>query len=184
MSIIAPLIEQLRKESKEEKERLKKSQEIKIEKLDDKFQKEIKELEKKLKDSFEEKKERTLKNYKEEKKFELKMKELSLKEELFEEAVLKVKKELIKLPFKERKVFYKEEIKKVNPNNFKKVIAPLSKKREIESIFKNVEIIESPLIEEGFIIEGERFSFEISLSSAINGVASDKKGVLSFLLFA
>lgn len=176
------LINQIKKEAEERKASLQKEHERELKEIDLKFKKEEEELKKSFDLELEKEKEQTVSSYKEKKEFELKMELLSLKDELINKAVSKAKKSLLEMPFEEKKDFYRKKIEELENISFKRVIVPQEKKEQFKELFPKVEITEGDF-EEGFIVEGEGFSFEVSLPSIVDEVVSnDKSYFLSLLL--
>lgn len=175
------LINQIKKDAEERKASLQKEHESEIKEIDLKFKKGAEELKQSFELEFEKEKEQTVSSYKENKEFELKMELLSLKDELITKAVAKAKKLLLEMPFEEKKDFYRKKIKEIENISFKRVIAPRGKKEQFKELFPKAEITEG-VFEEGFVIEGEGFSFEVSLPSIVDEVVSNYKSYFLSLL--
>ncbi len=181
MSSLNSIILEIEKEAEIKKEELIKKHRLELEKMQRENQKEIAFLEKEMNEEIEKEKKKTIENYKGKKEFEHKMNVLSLKESLIREAVSMAKEKIRGYSFEERKVFYLKKIKELT--NFSlsgKVFVPEGKSLEIRNLFQdNIEVIEKPLkTEDGFIVEGEKFSFEVSISSVIDEIVLKNKNIL------
>ncbi|MDD2913203.1 MAG: hypothetical protein PHH17_01020 [Candidatus Pacebacteria bacterium] len=183
ISSLSPIIIQIEEETKKRKEELKKNFEKEIRELDEKMNKEEKDLLKKNSAQIEKEKRAILEKYKEEKEFQLKMECLSLKEKLITSAILEIKESLKKAPFDVRKKAYEKKINKLEELiSFENVFAPLSKKEEIQNLLPKAKVTEKSLgIEDGFLVEGEKYSFEVSISSIVDETVLNNKSDLSLL---
>lgn len=183
ISSLSPIILQIEEETKKRKENLKKNFEKEIKELDNRMEKEIRDFQEKNNTEIEEEKKLFLEKHKEEKEFQLKMECLALKEKLIEKAILEIKDNFKKAPFDVRKKAYEKKINKLKKViSFESVFAPLSKKEEVEQILPGIKVTEKNLkIEDGFSVEGERYSFEVSISSIVDEAALNNKNDLSSL---
>lgn len=172
------LTDQIWKEAEKEKESLRKSLNGEIGRIDRIYQEKIKAVEKNLRIDLEKEKEKEISSYKERKDFELKMERLLLKEELLNKAVSKIKKDFSGLPLKE---VYKKKLAELKSLSPVKVIVPLGEASLFKEIFPGIKIEEGS-IKNGFIVEGEKFFFEVSIDLIIDETVSNEKGYFSSLL--
>lgn len=181
MSSLNSIIFEIEKEAEKRKEELRNSYSVEIKKIEEDFQREISLLEKDKEKKVEREKENLITTYREEKEFELKMYKLSLKEKFLNEAVLKIKENIKNYPFEKKKNIYLKKIEELKRYLLAgKVFAKKGEGSDIKKLFNSdIEIIEKELeIEDGFIIEGERFSFEVSVSSIIDEIILNNKDIL------
>lgn len=185
------LIQQI-KSSKEDKiGSLEKETSLRIEKIDKDFERELKELKEKKEKEIEKKKKRFLLRKKEEKEHSLKMKLLSERKMILDNAFLKVKNDIKNLSEEEKKEILKKELRKVKSFLIKETVffVPEGKKSFLKKVLSEVdisfvEIKEKKLgFSDGVLIEGKNISIKISLNAILEDIFEEKKAELSNIIF-
>lgn len=188
---IEDLISQIKKAAEKEIEMLKKEHNLDIQKIDKGAERRIAEKKKQLDSELEKEKKERIVRYSEEKEFLLRMEKLAFKEKLINKILAKTKDNLKKLFFEDKRKIYEKKIDEIKNlvNEKFTAFAPKGKINEVKNLLDksglgNVIVLEKDLgFEDGFILEGEKLLFELTLEGIFEELAVKEKGYFSSLLF-
>ncbi len=182
------LLAKVKDEKREEELRLKREHKTALENLDSEKRAELEDLKERLKKEREEKKESLLTEKERKLSFELEMERLNLKKEFLEKAKTEALKKAEELPIKEKKDIYLQKLEE-NEDLLKeasRIVVPEGKRKHLAPLLKEV-IDRKPEedtldFEEGFLIEGEKWSLAITLEEILEKeIENDKKKYVKLL---
>ncbi len=186
---IEKLLQEIKKEGEKEKESARKEYELMFDKIDKEKEAEIEALVEREENLLEKEKERLLAEYKEKEKFNARMRLLGIKKNLLYLATERAKNAAFALSDKEKKKIYSKEIESVDIGKEEKLVIkiPLGKRDFFAEVFGKIEgeiREEGDLVfEDGFVIEGSRFIFEVTLGGIIEQQIEDEKDYFANILF-
>lgn len=183
------ILSKIDEETDREIEDLQSQHKLNIKKINEKEEKEIKDLEEKLEEKIKEANKKILEDYRKEREFAYEMELLSLKKKLLKDAKDAAKKEVKELSFSDKKEIFQKKLNEsmdFNEDLEFTILVPTGGKSDFSEIFTNIDndsIKERKMDEDGFIIEGERFVYDVNLSLIVDEAVERESDVFARLLF-
>ncbi len=183
------LLSKIEEDTKEEITDLQEQYKLKRKKIDEDGKERIEKLEKELEEKFKKEKEKALEDYRKEREFAHQMELLSLKKKLLEEAKEATKKDTRELSLEKKKEILEKKLSEnmsISEDMKFTVFVPEYKKKDFVSIFSDIDsenIKERKMNEDGFIVEGERFVYEVSLPLIVDEIVEKESELFARLLF-
>lgn len=183
------LLSKIEEDTKEEIDSLQKQQKIDLKKIEEKEKQRLLKVKEDLEKKLAKEREKVLEDYRKDKEFSYEMELLVLKRRLLEETKLQTKESIKDFSFSQKKeILQKKLLENITFSEDKKftVFVPTGKKKEFASIFNEVSdenIKEKKMDEDGFVIEGERFVYDVNLSLIVDEVVEKESDFFARLLF-
>ncbi len=184
------LLAKVKDEKREKELSLTEQHEKAVQEIKEEKKAEMEELKESLEREFEEKKENLLTKKEREIFFELKMERLQLKKELLQKAKQEVLSEIENLPTSKKKRIYSQNLEREKEllKEAREVVVPKGKKEKLKPVLKEAGIKMDPVekdldFKEGFLFQGERWQFEVTLEEILEREIEKSKKEFVNLLF-
>ncbi len=183
------LIRKIEEDAEKEIESLSEKHKLDIVRINEAGEEELEKVKQNEEERLKRERKRVIDDYRKEKEFECKMKLLSLSRELLEDVKEEIKKDASNFPLKKKKEILQKKLQESSVLEQKEdfvVFVPQNKKKEFASIFTGVgseDIREKKMEDDAFVIEGERFVYNVSLPLVIDEVVEENIDFFARLLF-